>query len=253
LNSSLNPIPLYKPSSYSLPFRISPRYNINNTIPAEVLIRLYSEFYPHHLSSSLFASFPTVPSHDLISASLPFSQLASYNFSHPGISSDVYKSHVLRVALILNHHNHRLSTTELLATFFHNIYELDPSFIHQLRALLPARLISLLGAYYFNRHKRDDHAYLSHYYDSLAHLGPFAINLKAADKLDNLPYLIYNKNTSSRDYYLAEISQYLLPLLRSSSPSLYQSIQTVINLCSSHQFRLKSLDIDRIKSLLHGY
>ena len=158
----------------------------------------------------------------------------AYNFSknlaytHPGLDSNIYFYHPLRVCLLSTKIRQKLSSELMTLCLLHNIFEttdIDPSIISK---IFGKKITTQLNILTVNRKNELKKNYKKNYYESIKKANKNVIITKILDKLDNLYLLKMNKNLKIKKRYLKEIEDFLMPLIKGNLENLYLYFKNLI-------------------------
>ena len=160
------------------------------------------------------------------STALNFAKTVKYH--HPGLDTEVYFCHPLRVAglalLLSGSKDVEVGVLGLL----HNILEVSDVSLGELTSLFGVSIAGQIRTLTVNRKVQWDGAYKAEYYDRL-NRGPVAARIvKILDKLDNLFVLGLNTDENVRENYLSEIKKFIVPMTVSSLPSITPYMMTLV-------------------------
>ena len=158
----------------------------------------------------------------------------AYNFSknlaytHPGLDSNIYFYHPLRVCLLSTKIRQKLSSELMTLCLLHNIFEttdIDPSIISK---IFGKKITTQLNILTVNRKNKLKKNYKKNYYKNIKKANKNVIITKILDKLDNLYLLKMNKNLKIKKRYLKEIEDFLMPLIKGNLENLYLYFKNLI-------------------------
>ena len=158
----------------------------------------------------------------------------AYNFSknlaytHPGLDSNIYFYHPLRVCLLSTKIRQKLSSELMTLCLLHNIFEttdIDPSIISKIFGKKITTQLNILTVNRANEFKKN---YKKNYYENIEKANKNVIITKILDKLDNLYLLKMNRNLRVKKRYLKEIEDFLMPLIKGNLKSLYLHFKNLI-------------------------
>ena len=158
----------------------------------------------------------------------------AYNFSknlaytHPGLDSNIYFYHPLRVCLLSTKIRQKLSSELMTLCLLHNIFEttdIDPSIISK---IFGKKITTQLNILTVNRKNELKKNYKKNYYKNIKKANKNVIITKILDKLDNLYLLKENKNLMVKKRYLKEIEDFLMPLIKGNLENLYLYFKNLI-------------------------
>ena len=158
----------------------------------------------------------------------------AYNFSknlaytHPGLDSNIYFYHPLRVCLLSTKIRQKLSSELMTLCLLHNIFEttdIDPSIISK---IFGKKITTQLNILTVNRKNELKKNYKKNYYENIKKANKNVIITKILDKLDNLYLLKMNKNLKIKKRYLKEIEDFLMPLIKGNLKNVYLYFKNLI-------------------------
>ena len=158
----------------------------------------------------------------------------AYNFSknlsykHPGLDSNIYFYHPLRVCLLSTKIRQKLSSELMILCLLHNIFEttdIDPSIISK---IFGKKITTQLNILTVNRASEFKKNYKKNYYENIKKANKNVIITKILDKLDNLYLLKMNRNLKVKKRYLKEIEDFLMPLIKGNLKNLYLYFENLI-------------------------
>ena len=158
----------------------------------------------------------------------------AYNFSknlaytHPGLDSNIYFYHPLRVCLLSTKIKQKLSSELMTLCLLHNIFEttdIDPSIISKIFGKKITTQLNILTVNRANEFKKN---YKKNYYENIEKANKNVIITKILDKLDNLYLLKMNRNLRVKKRYLKEIEDFLMPLIKGNLKNLYPYFENLI-------------------------
>lgn len=160
------------------------------------------------------------------------------DFSHPGLSAAEYINHPLRVSVMLS-----LITDDIKCIntgLIHNLFEVSNIKESTILNLYGKEILDALIALTVDRKKEKEKEYKKSYYHRIMNLPEFVSIVKCLDKLDNLFLLCLNPNNDMRKWYLEEIEEFVLPMVKTNIPSLFLYYKQLVEDC--HQFGYLSRD-----------
>jgi (p)ppGpp synthase/HD superfamily hydrolase len=158
----------------------------------------------------------------------------AYNFSknlaytHPGLDSNIYFYHPLRVCLLSTKIKQKLSSELMTLCLLHNIFEttdIDPSIISKIFGKKITTQLNILTVNRANEFKKN---YKKNYYENIEKANKNVIITKILDKLDNLYLLKMNRNLRVKKRYLKEIEDFLMPLIKGNLKNVYLYFKNLI-------------------------
>lgn len=146
------------------------------------------------------------------------------NYSHEGMSSEIYFAHAKRVAsyafLNVKPQNIDLAIIGLI----HNVFELSDCSKQLIENLFGKRIRDQVLNLTVDRNLQYDYEYKKTYYARISD-GPLESRIiKIFDKVDNLFTLSLNPDDYVREKYLNEIEDYILPMAKNDLPLIYDYI-----------------------------
>lgn len=153
-----------------------------------------------------------------LTAALNFAKGIGYK--HPGLSSEAYFSHPLRVSamamLVENSHDSEIGILGLL----HNVLEVSDVNTDFLSEKFGEEISSQISALTVDRSLQWNTNYKTAYYANLMRGPRNARVVKIMDKLDNIFLLGLNPDVAIRKKYLLEIENFLMPMVANTIPEL---------------------------------
>jgi (p)ppGpp synthase/HD superfamily hydrolase len=158
----------------------------------------------------------------------------AYNFSknlsykHPGLDSNIYFYHPLRVCLLSTKIKQKLSSELMILCLLHNIFEttdIDSSIISK---IFGKKITTQLNILTVNRASEFKKNYKKNYYENIKKANKNVIITKILDKLDNLYLVKMNRNLKVKKRYLKEIEDFLMPLIKGNLKNLYLYFENLI-------------------------
>jgi (p)ppGpp synthase/HD superfamily hydrolase len=154
---------------------------------------------------------------NLINA-LKFAKQITYR--HPGLASDLYFSHPLRVAALSLLIEGSQDVSIGILALLHNVLEVSEVTAHQLEEMFGNALSSQVAALTVDRNIQWDKGYKTAYYHNLMASPRNVRIVKIMDKLDNIFLLGTNPDRAVRQKYLHEIENFLMPMVIHTIPEL---------------------------------
>lgn len=135
------------------------------------------------------------------------------NYIHPGLSSDIYFAHPLRVAslAILFSNEHPLEAG--IIGLLHNVFEVSATSQEDINNRFGNEILFMINTLTVDRKLQWDLPYKKKYYSGIYALSENARKVKVIDKFDNLFTLGLNPDTEVRSKYLDEIKMHIVPLV----------------------------------------
>ena len=151
----------------------------------------------------------------------------AYNFSknlaysHPGLDSNIYFYHPLRVCLLSTKISQKLSSELMTLCLLHNIFETTDIEQSIVSKIFGKKITAQLNILTINRKNEWTGNYKRKYYENIKKTNKNVIITKILDKLDNLYVLKKNKNSKVKKQYLKEIEDFLMPLIKEKLKNLH--------------------------------
>lgn len=158
----------------------------------------------------------------------------AYNFSknliyyHPGLSSEVYFDHPLRVCLLSTKLKKENLPELMTLCLLHNVFETSNISEEIIKKLFGTKTCKFLKILTVNRKKENKKGYKKSYYKKIEKSHHYLPIVKILDKLDNLYLLKNNKNNKVKKNYIKEIETYLMPLVRKKANNIYAHFEELI-------------------------
>mgnify|MGYP001213837705 CR=1 FL=1 len=150
------------------------------------------------------------------------------NYKHPGLSSNIYFYHPLRVCIMSTKLNSKKSAELMTLCLLHNVFETTDINEKIIKKIFGKKICSYLKILTVDRENEWKKNYKNNYYNRIKKSNINLVLVKILDKLDNLYLLKNNKNNKIKKRYLAEIQKYLMPLVKSKVKKIYDHFETLI-------------------------
>lgn len=151
------------------------------------------------------------------------------NYTHPGLSSDVYFDHPLRVCLLSIKLKNKNLPDLMTLCLLHNVFETSKISEKIIEKIFGKKICKYLKILTVDRKKENKKGYKMKYYKNIEKSHHYLPVVKILDKLDNL-YLLKNNNSSKiKKLYIKEIETYLMPLIRKNANNIYSHFEELIN------------------------
>lgn len=151
-------------------------------------------------------------------------------YHHPGLSSNAYLAHPLRVTALAMQIEPSVCPDTLSLALLHNILEVSDVETDQLEELFNKKLSMYIQLLTVDRAKERSRAYKKMYYQKIYDYRATRI-IKALDKLDNLFMLCLNRDDTARNEYLEEIQDYIFPIVQNDIPEIDRYIRNLVTNC----------------------
>ena len=185
-----------------------------------------------------------------IKKAIKFSKSLEYN--HPGLKSEVYFNHPLRVACLLLDNLDFINDEIIITALIHNIFELTNLKPDDLKAIFSTSIIESLVSLTVNRDLQYDYVYKKDYYEKIINTSNSCAKVKIADKLDNIYMINFNPNQKKREIYLKEIETFVIPMAKKVSQNLYDELSEAFYICEKIGYLDKELELEYIKTIYNG-
>ena len=158
----------------------------------------------------------------------------AYNFSknlaysHPGLDSNTYFYHPLRICILSTKISPKFSSDLMTLCLLHNIFETTDIEKSLVSKIFGKKITTQLNILTVNRKNEWKKNYKKKYYENINKANKNVIITKILDKLDNLYLLKNNKNLKVKKQYLKEIEDFLMPLINEKLGNLYLYFQNLI-------------------------
>jgi guanosine-3',5'-bis(diphosphate) 3'-pyrophosphohydrolase len=153
-------------------------------------------------------------------------------YDHPGLSSQIYFTHPLRVAsyaVLLSEGN---VVEAGIIGLLHNVLEVSSISPDKIEHQFGKNISHMISTLTVDRNLQWDIYYKKEYYSSINRLNISARKVKIIDKLDNLFTLGLNPEVEVRLKYLNEIKTYIVPMVKRDLPYTYSYF---LSLISNHE------------------
>lgn len=143
-----------------------------------------------------------------------FKIASNLNYSHPGLSSEVYFNHPLRVAIQILKYIAEVDDEILAVALLHNIVEVCPDSYKKSLDVLPYSIQNAIEVLTVDRAKQHNKTYKKNYYSRIEKDSIVASKVKVFDKMDNLYMICFNPDNQIRKIYIDEIEEFVIPLAK---------------------------------------
>jgi len=165
------------------------------------------------------------------------------DFIHPGLNSNEYMIHPLRLAVILYKIDNNVNINTIIIALLHNIFEVTKIKEEEFLLLYDRELMDALKILTVNRQIEHDIVYKEEYYSKIFNHSKELAIVKAIDKFDNLFLLCLNPNKKIREKYLIDIEKFIYPIIKKYIPSVFIYYKNLVQDCKETGF------LDKNKSL----
>jgi (p)ppGpp synthase/HD superfamily hydrolase len=141
-------------------------------------------------------------------------------YRHPGLSSEAYFSHPLRVSAMSMLFEASCEASIGILGLLHNVLEVSEVSSESLARKFGEEISSQILALTVDRSMQWDIGYKTAYYANLMAGPRNARVVKIMDKLDNIFLLGVNPDNNVRKKYLNEIEVFLMPMVKHTTPQL---------------------------------
>jgi len=158
-----------------------------------------------------------------------FAKRIKYN--HPGLSSEVYFAHPLRVASLAIMLSDENPVEAGIVGLLHNIFEVSTTSCSELDQLFGKDITHIVKKLTVERTSEYKSFYKKKYYSDINSLTKNTRIVKAIDKFDNLFILSLNPDKEIRLKYLEEIKEYIVPIIKKDLPFMLDYFIDLIIYC----------------------
>jgi len=141
-------------------------------------------------------------------------------YKHPGLSSEIYFAHPLRVSAMAMIVENSLHAEVGILGLLHNVLEVSDIHTNLLKESFGEEIFAQIEALTVDRNLQWDVEYKTAYYENLMGGPRNARVVKIMDKLDNIFLLGLNPDPTIRFKYLLEIEKFLMPMVAQTLPEL---------------------------------
>lgn len=158
--------------------------------------------------------------HKSIKLEKAFSFGKNINYNHPGMSSEIYFSHPVRVANYASFFSNYKEIDYPILGLLHNVLELSNTNKRNLKELFGIKIFKEIEVLTVERKSQWNQDYKEKYYDDIMSQSHACRLIKILDKLDNLFLLHLNPNKDVINKYLLEVEKYIMPMVKKDLPVL---------------------------------
>ncbi len=157
-------------------------------------------------------------------------------YRHDGLSADIYFAHPVRTAAMALLCEERNTLDFGIVGLLHNVLEVSDMLPEVLTDNFGENVTRQIAALTVNRDLQWDKRYKQSYYDKI-NFQPLSCRVvKVFDKLDNLFVLGLNPDEVTREKYLTEIKQYVLPIAERDMPAVFTYMGVLVEDCERTGF-----------------
>lgn len=153
-------------------------------------------------------------------------------YSHPGLDSNQYFLHPLRVATLVTDYIVNFNINDIICALLHNVLEVSDISNSELESKIGIGNANTIKILTVDRNLQDDKSYKINYYDTIRQ-NETSSKIKALDKFDNIFLLCLNPYPEKRQKYLEEIHREIVPLVKLNMPILFDYFMAVVDDCES--------------------
>lgn len=153
-------------------------------------------------------------------------------YDHPGLDSNQYFLHPLRVATLVTDYIVNFNLNDLICALLHNALEVATISHSELVSKIGFGNAEVIKILTVDRKLQDDKTYKAKYYQEIRQNGT-SMKIKVFDKFDNLFLLCLNPFEEKRQKYLEEIRKEIVPLVKDKIPNLFDYFMAVVEDCES--------------------
>jgi len=148
-------------------------------------------------------------------------------YKHAGLGSKEYFLHPLRVGSIAGVLNPEKNILNVQIGMLHNVFEVTDLQKPDVLKIVDGEVEKIIAGLTINRELQFDSGYLVDYYGIISSF-PYKLGIiKVIDKIDNLFTLNATASSETKDRYLQEIENYVVPLCDLVSPQLSKLIRNI--------------------------
>lgn len=205
---------------------------ILGSIAAERQMRLRARGIQDHEVEQLFSeSLAPFAGTDLEArAREAFEFAKGIDYDHPGLSATAYLAHPVRVASLVLRIVRPVDEEATVLALLHNVFELSKVMPQAIGARFGAPISKAIETLTVDR-SQTTHAYTTRYYTMLRAMPPYVRIVKVLDKMDNMFILGLNPNAAVRAQYLADIEEFVVPMVAADLPQLSTYFAELIEDC----------------------
>jgi (p)ppGpp synthase/HD superfamily hydrolase len=149
-------------------------------------------------------------------------------YSHVGLSSEVYIAHPIRVASLALLFFKRNCIEAGIIGLLHNVFELSNINFQEISNLFGESIAIQIENLTVKRKLQWNPNYKKAYYDTINNGPIYTRVIKILDKLDNIFLLELNPDTDLKNKYLIEIETYILPMAKKDMPVIFSYLKSII-------------------------
>lgn len=148
-------------------------------------------------------------------------------YDHPGLDSNQYFLHPLRVATLVTDYIINFNLNDLICALLHNALEVATISQSELVSSIGFGNAEVIKILTVDRNLQDDKTYKAKYYQEIRQNGT-STKIKVLDKFDNIFLLCLNPYPEKREKYLKEIHKEIVPLVKDKIPNLFDYFMAVV-------------------------
>ena len=149
-------------------------------------------------------------------------------YTHPGLSSEIYFTHPLRVAALAILFSNENPVEAGIVGLLHNVFEVSTISSEVIDQRFGKEVTFMITTLTVDRAIQWDLSYKNKYYSCINNLSENARIVKVIDKFDNLFVLGLNPDADVRLKYLDEIKQYIVPIIKKDLPYMFSYFSRLI-------------------------
>ena len=161
-----------------------------------------------------------------VTATRKFAEAVKY--THSGLSPSDYFLHPLRVGSVSGIANPAAKVISSQIGLLHNVYEVSSVKNSEISKKFGNEVNYVISSLTVNRKLQSNLTYLTDYYGIIADLPNKLGIVKVIDKLDNLFSLNNTADSETKEKYLQEITNFVIPLCDFVSPHLSKLLKNVV-------------------------
>jgi (p)ppGpp synthase/HD superfamily hydrolase len=152
------------------------------------------------------------------------------DYDHPGLSAAAYLAHPVRVASLVLRVVRLVAADATILALLHNVFELSKVTPQTIAAQFGAPISKAIEVLTVDR-SQTTHEYTTRYYAALRAMPPYVRIVKVLDKMDNMFVLGLNPSAAVRAQYLADIEEFVVPMVAADLPQLSSYFAELIEDC----------------------
>ncbi len=160
-----------------------------------------------------------------------FNFAKTVEYDHPGLSSEIYFAHPLRVAALAILFSNENPVEAGIVGLLHNVFEVSTISSEVIDQRFGKEVTFMITTLTVDRAIQWDLFYKKKYYTSINNLSENARKVKVIDKFDNLFVLGLNPDAAVRSKYLDEIKVHIVPIVIKDLPFMSDYFLSLIDNC----------------------